>query len=114
MHFGQKPISKSCGEAYRVVNAGTLHLPVEGGRKQDATMRAITVYRVDYRRKTRDPIGSVLERRRTARAHNYHDLLRLARILFAWDMADALHIVIDTSQIRRATLPEQTSDCSAR
>lgn len=42
-------------------------------------MRAITVYRVDYRRKTRDPIGALLEKRRTEREHNYHDLLRLAR-----------------------------------
>ena len=77
-------------------------------------MRAITVYRVDYRRKTRDPIGSVLERRRTARAHNYHDLLRMARRLFALDTADALHIVIDTGHIRRGSLPQRTRDCSAR
>jgi len=76
-------------------------------------MRVVTVYRVDYRRKTKDPIRAVLEKRKTERAHNYHDLLRLARRLFALDMGDALHIVIDTGQPRRATLPELNSDCSA-
>jgi hypothetical protein len=70
-------------------------------------MRAVTVYRVDYGRKTKDPIGTVLEKRKTERAHNYHDLLRLARRLFALDTADALHIVIDVSQAPRATLPDR-------
>ena len=75
-------------------------------------MRAVTVYRVDYGRKTKDPIGTVLEKRKTERAHNYLDLLRLARRLFALDTTDALHIVIEVSQARRAYLPEQTRDCS--
>ena len=64
-------------------------------------MRAVTVYRVDYGRKTKDPIGTVLEKRTTERAHNYHDLLRLARRLFALDMEDAVHIVIDVRQARQ-------------
>jgi hypothetical protein len=76
-------------------------------------MRAVTVYRVEYARKTKDPIGAVLEKRETERAHNHHDLLRLARRLFALDTEDALHIVIDAGQTRKATLPELTSDCSA-
>ena len=76
-------------------------------------MRAITVYRVDSVKKTKDPIGVVLEKRKTERAHNYHDLLRLARRLFAVNAADALHIVVDTSQSRRAILPGLTRDSSA-
>ncbi len=76
-------------------------------------MRAVTVYRVDYGRKTKDPIGAVLEKRKTERVNNYNDLLRLARRLFALDTADAAHIVIDVSQARRAYLPEVTRDCSA-
>ena len=76
-------------------------------------MRAVTVYRVDYGRKTKDPIGAVLEKRKTERANNYNDLLRLARRLFALDTADAVHIVIDSSQARRAILPELPRDCSA-
>jgi len=76
-------------------------------------MRAVTIYRVDYGRKTKDPIGAVLEKRETERAHNYHDLLRLVRGLFALDTTDALHIVIDTSQAR-GTFPQKLiSDCSA-
>jgi hypothetical protein len=34
-----------------------LRLPVEGRGRQEATMRAVTVYRVDYGRKTKDPTG---------------------------------------------------------
>ena len=73
-------------------------------------MRAVTVYRVDYRRKTKDPIGVVLEKRKTERANNYNDLLRLARKIFALDTVDAVHIVIDVSQARQAYLPELTRE----
>jgi len=76
-------------------------------------MRAITVYRVDYGRKTKNPIGTVLEKRTTERAHNYHDLLRLARRLFASDTADSFHIVIDVRHAREAILPGRTWECAA-
>ncbi|MCR4310708.1 MAG: hypothetical protein NUW14_11955 [Deltaproteobacteria bacterium] len=76
-------------------------------------MRAVTVYRVDSGRKTKDPIGVVLEKRKTERANNHNDLLRMARRLFASDTADAVHIIIDVNHARRASLPEVTSDCSA-
>jgi len=69
-------------------------------------MRAVTVYRLDYgsntRYHTRHPIGSVLEQRNHERVNNDNDLLRLARRLFALDTADAVHIVIEVSQARRA------------
>ena len=76
-------------------------------------MRAVPVYRVDHGRKTKDPIGVVFEKRKTERAANYYDLLRLARRLFAVDTADAVHIVIDVHEVRRAILPELARDCSA-
>jgi hypothetical protein len=76
-------------------------------------MRAVTVYRLDYGRKTKEPIGVVLEKRKTERVNNYNDLLRLARRLFALDTADAAHIVIDVSQARRSILPEPTRDSLA-
>jgi hypothetical protein len=76
-------------------------------------MRAVMVYRVDYGRKTKEPIGAVLEMRQTERAHNYNDLLRLARRLFASDLADALRINIDLRHARVANLPELTGDLSA-
>jgi hypothetical protein len=47
-------------------------------------MRAVTVYRVDYTRKTKDPIGTY-----------------------------TLHIVIDVRHAREAILPERTMDCAA-
>jgi len=76
-------------------------------------MRAVTVYRVDYASKTKYPLGVVLEQRKTERGNNYNNLLRLARRTFALDTADAVHIIIDVSQARRAYLPDQTRDCSA-
>lgn len=69
-------------------------------------MRVVTVFRVDCARKTKFPIGVVLERRETERRHNYDDMLRLARRLFASDPADFANIVIDVSQVRR-TFPER-------
>jgi hypothetical protein len=42
------------GLTYRVKNEG----------RQEETMRAVTVYRVDYGRKTKNPIGTVLEKRK--------------------------------------------------
>ncbi len=69
-------------------------------------MQTVTVYRMDYARKTKYPIGVVLERRETERRHNYQDMLRLARRLFALDPEDFDNIVIDVSKVRR-TFPEQ-------
>jgi len=76
-------------------------------------MRAITVYRMDYARKTKDPIGVVFEKRKSERTGNYNDLLRLARRLFAVDTEDAVHIALDASDARRTLLPEMARDCSA-
>jgi len=53
-------------------------------------MRTVTVYRMDYGRRTNCPIGVVLENRKTERTINYNDLLRLARRLFANDTADGV------------------------
>jgi hypothetical protein len=73
-------------------------------------MRAITVYRMDYVRKTKEPVGVVFEKRKTERAGNYYDLLRLARRLFAVDTADAVYITLDSREARRAIHPELTRD----
>lgn len=58
-------------------------------------MKEVTVYRVDYLKKTRVPIGVVTERRERERKNNLLDLLRLARRRFARDVADFLSIAID-------------------
>ena len=76
-------------------------------------MRAVTVYRMDYGRRTKNPIGVVYENRKTERTNNYNDLLRLARRLFAFDTADSVHIVIDMSQARQAYLPERAREGTA-
>jgi hypothetical protein len=73
-------------------------------------MRAVTVYWLDdsnnFSYHTRHPIGSVLELRKYERGNNYKDLLRLARRLFASDMADADNVLIDVGKGRQAYLPE--------
>ena len=76
-------------------------------------MLEVGVYRVDYGRKIKDPIGTVFEKRKTERANNYLDLLWLARRLFALDSADAFRIVIDVRHARKGSLTELTRECSA-
>lgn len=87
-------------------------------REKKATMRAVTVYRLDdssnFSYHTRHPIGSVLEQRIYERGNNYKDLFRVARRLFALDTADAVHVLIDVGQGRQAYLPELNGECSAR
>jgi len=73
-------------------------------------MQEITVYRWDYDKNTKVPIGVVLERRKTDRGSNYIDLFRLARRRFGANAAGAGHIFIGLSHIRRRTLPERTSN----
>jgi hypothetical protein len=90
-----------------------VRLPGDGREKKEAMMQAITVYRMDYVRKTKDPIGVVFEKRKTERAGNYYDLLRLARRLFAVDMADSVHITLDSREARRAIHLEPTRDIAA-
>ena len=70
-------------------------------------MRVVTVYRVDYARRTRNPIGVVLEKRETERLHNHHDLSVLAQRIYALDTADAVNIVIEVSQVVQPYLPKQ-------
>ena len=76
-------------------------------------MRTITVYRWNEVGKTKDPVGVVFEKRKTERANNYLDLLRLARRRFAVNAPDAVHIIIDLGHTRRTILPELTSGRSA-
>jgi hypothetical protein len=79
--------------------------------EKEATMHAVPVYRWDERRKAKDSIGVVFEKRKLERTGNYVDLLRLARRIFAVNAADTVHIIIDLSHTRRATFPEQVSEC---
>lgn len=58
-------------------------------------MKNITVYRVDYVRKTRVPIGMVMERRAKERGDNLIGLLRMARKAFSSSPQEALHIAVD-------------------
>jgi hypothetical protein len=52
-----------------------------------------TVYRFDYNRQVREPVGKLMERRRTERRNNTEDLLRLAQKLYSASSLDS-HVVI--------------------
>jgi hypothetical protein len=52
-----------------------------------------TVYRFDYSRRVREPVGKLMERRRTERRNNAEDLLRLAQRIYSTSALDS-HIVI--------------------
>jgi hypothetical protein len=63
-------------------------------------MKSITVYRVNYLTKTREPIGAVVERRRKDRGDNRMGLLRLARKAYASCAQEAFQIAIDWDEAR--------------
>lgn len=65
-------------------------------------MRNVTVYRVDYAKQTRVPIGWVVERRRKDRGDNIIGLVRLARNRFARSPDEAFRIVVDEKEARLA------------
>lgn len=58
-------------------------------------MRKITVFRVDYVKRTRIPIGEVVERRSKFRPDNMAGLLLIARKTFSSNSQDAFQITID-------------------
>jgi hypothetical protein len=56
-------------------------------------VKVYTVYRYDYNRQVREPIGMVLERRDRDRGNNIKGLLKLAQKLYSKSSLDS-HIVI--------------------
>ena len=56
-------------------------------------MRTFTVYRFDYIRQMREPVGKLMERRRKERGKNTEDLLRMAQRLYFTSSLDS-HLVI--------------------
>ena len=65
-------------------------------------MNTVTVYQVDYVRRTRVPIGKVKERRQSERGDNLVGLLRLARKTYASSHEEALYIAVDGKKAREA------------
>lgn len=60
-------------------------------------MRKITVFRVDYVKRTRKPIGEVVERRSKFRPDNMAGLLLIARKTYSSSPQDAFQITIDNT-----------------
>ena len=56
-------------------------------------MKTFTVYRFDYIRQMREPVGKLTERRSKERGNNTEALLRLAQKLYSTSSLDS-HVVI--------------------
>jgi len=65
-------------------------------------MKPISVYRVDYVKKTKVRIGMVVERRRSERGDNLTGLLFLARKTFASSPQEAFLTALDWAEARMA------------
>jgi len=72
-------------------------------------MKFVTVYRVDYVRKTRVPIGWVAERRRKDRGNNLLGLIRLARNTYGKGDEDSIYITVDGGEARRPRATQRMS-----
>lgn len=77
-------------------------------------MRTVTVYRVDYVKKTKVPIGGVPERRKKDRGDNFLGLLRLARKIYGKGPEDAIHIAVDNREARRACMAHPAAEVVSR
>jgi hypothetical protein len=66
----------------------------------ESPVENVTVYRVDYVRKSKIPIGQVVERRAKERGGNLFGLLRMARKTFASTPEEAFHIAVGYSGTR--------------
>ena len=71
---------------------------------KEETMRTVTVYWVDYAKKTKVPIGEVRERRKKTGGGNLFGLLVLARKIYGKGPEDAFHIAVDYREVRRACM----------
>jgi hypothetical protein len=65
-------------------------------------MKPVSVYRVNYVRKTKVWIGTVVERRTTDRGDNLSGLLYLARKMFATSPEEAFLTALDWQEARMA------------
>jgi hypothetical protein len=65
-------------------------------------MKPVSVYRVDYVRKTKVRIGTVMERRQKDRGDNIAGLLHLARKHFAASPEEAFLTALDWEEARQA------------
>ena len=68
---------------------------LEKASRAGSPVKNVTVFQVDYVRKTKVPIGKVIERRTKERGDNILGLLRLARKAYASSPEEALNIAID-------------------
>jgi hypothetical protein len=66
-------------------------------------MRPVSVYRVDYVKKTKVRLGTVVERRTRERGDNLLGLLHLARISFASSPQEAFLTTLDWQEAKLAT-----------
>ncbi len=60
-----------------------------------SAMKIVTVYKIDRVKKTRVPIGVVVERRKKDRGENLLGLLRVARKTYSTSELDSIQVAVD-------------------
>jgi hypothetical protein len=66
-------------------------------------MKPVSVYRVDYVKRTRVRVGTVVERRSRDRGDNLKGLLHLAKLRFSSTPQEAFLTALDWQEARLAT-----------
>jgi hypothetical protein len=59
---------------------------------KERTERVFTVYRMNFEMRTKEPIGQIVERRKSTRINNHIGLLQLARKRFSTSTDEAVRI----------------------
>jgi hypothetical protein len=73
----------------------------------EKSVRVFTVYRMNLEQSTKEPIGEIVERRKSIRHNNFIGLLQLARKRFSSSTDDAVRIgVSDVSPADFPAIPK--------
>lgn len=75
-------------------------IAVSHGRRRPQVMKSVTVYRIDVAKKTRVPVGTVVDRRKKDRGDGLVGLLRVARKTYSSSARDAIQIAIDPIRMK--------------
>jgi hypothetical protein len=67
---------------------------IGSGNRREPDVKAYTVYRYDFIRHAREPVGLVLERRMRERGNNYMDLLKLAKKTYSESLQGSYFFLI--------------------
>ena len=65
---------------------------MENAMSEESPQKVFTVYRMNFEDKKKEPVGQIIERRKSSRLNNRIGLLRLARQKFSFGEDEAICI----------------------